>query len=821
MGKLRLLAKTFSILLAAAICASQSVPACADERNTFFPDSEEINVDDGRLHIKDTFPETFDLRNVNGKNYVTPVKSQGLWSTCWGFAAVAACETCILYEVNNVLGYPMSPEELDLSELQTAWFANTPLPEGNTLYPSQAGEGGSYLDLDGSDTDNTMCTGGVPYSATSVFSMGIGPTLEKDIPYKNKSGRTEKGSYATEGEDWSLDESLRFRSVLELEESNLLPSPATLTQENGGLTYEYNHQGTLAIKQELTRGRAVSVGYYADDPTRPTAPGAARFISESYAQYCYVPQEANHSVCIVGWDDSYPRSNFLQGGDGSGHSRTPPYDGAWIVKNSWGSAQSSFPNSGEWGVDGSGYFYLSYYDQSLACPESFDFYVDSMPAEKSLLIDQYDLMPTSQPIGTSAPVPVSMANVFTAGSDQLVKALSTETLLPRTEVRYQVFRLTDQSKDPSDGIQILEATQTYDYAGYHRLELEKAFTVKHGERYSVVVTQSAGTEYVMMIKRAENRLKVETAISDPESAERLRSMGAKAAAYSVGVINEGESFYFDVGDSKWHDLLDYVKVMKQSDADEYGAAVFDYDNYPIKAYALPLGAVELPFSGTWLSDEGSGYRYLQAGADGRSVSFIDPGTGLGEQYSVIFSEDGRLLLTQSEGEDSIDTVKLYVELKADGSALIRSESGKTAYTKLSDKTGTDFAYYNDAALRLLAASYYAAVSGEDESSLTATVEPTSGNRAKVTVLQAGRSAAAYEVDRLTAAGTDSDGAEISLTEKRKAERSGSEAVSKAEESDGNPGTKGISGGVKAVLIGGAVIAAGAAVFRRRKSGNNT
>ena len=53
----------------------------------------------------------------------------------------------------------------------------------------------------------------------------------------------------------------------------------------------------------------------------------------------------DHRVCIVGWDDNYSKHNFLI---------TPPGDGAWIVKNSWGS---------DWG-DG-GYFYLSYYDTSM------------------------------------------------------------------------------------------------------------------------------------------------------------------------------------------------------------------------------------------------------------------------------------------------------------------------------------------------------------------------------------------------------------------------------------------------------------------------
>lgn len=70
------------------------------------------------------------------------------------------------------------------------------------------------------------------------------------------------------------------------------------------------------------------------------------YISNSYLQsngnyYCNKDMDRNHAICVIGWDDSRSISGA-------------PGNGAWIVKNSYGS---------KWG-DG-GYGYVSYYDHTL------------------------------------------------------------------------------------------------------------------------------------------------------------------------------------------------------------------------------------------------------------------------------------------------------------------------------------------------------------------------------------------------------------------------------------------------------------------------
>ena len=58
-------------------------------------------------------PESFDLRNVDGKSYVTPVKLQHPFGSCWGFAAIAAAETSILGDPENLTS--LTADNMDLS----------------------------------------------------------------------------------------------------------------------------------------------------------------------------------------------------------------------------------------------------------------------------------------------------------------------------------------------------------------------------------------------------------------------------------------------------------------------------------------------------------------------------------------------------------------------------------------------------------------------------------------------------------------------------------------------------------------------------------
>ena len=523
-----------------------------------------------------TFPAAYDMRALG---LVSPVKFQNPWGTCWGFGAVAAAEASIMSELGLTVdkGGPV-----DLSERHLSYFSYTPLPEGDDS--GQGGEGNHPISNDASIVFNQ---GGFPYTATSVFSSGIGPVSETTAPYRNDEqiAYGQGGVNYTDLTDlsklywwstsgtWSLPEEDRFVQALELEESSILPAPAT-TNDAGA--YAYNEEGTEAIKREIMEGRAVEIGFAADT-SRPGQQSQAKYINtDTWAHYTYEQASVTHAVTIVGWDDSYSKDNFIEGHE-------PPADGAWIVKNSWGSASNEWPHNNDWGNDG--YFYLSYYDQTISLPETFDFDTSEYGSgNKYYLVNQYDYMPSSGVSSIVDAQPTSMANVFTAEEDMAVRRLSCETGNMGTEVEYRLYLLDDDAASPTDGVMAAQARATYEYGGYHRIDLDEPVVMREGQRYSVVVTQKLGAGYEVVVDKAINHAGmtfINRFVSGP-----MTSLDSHYNRYAVGIVNEGES-YTGWGD-EWEDWSATVAQLKAAESAQTGMEpLYDYDNFGIKAYADP------------------------------------------------------------------------------------------------------------------------------------------------------------------------------------------------------------------------------------------
>ena len=120
------------------------------------------------------------------------------------------------------------------------------------------------------------------------------------------------------------------------------------------------------IKDAVGRygGAYVSMGWYG------SSAGSTYYNASTASYYYNGTSGTNHGVLIVGWNDSYPAANF---------ATLPPGNGAFLVKNSWGSS---------WGS--SGYFWVSYYDAKFGRASEMAVFNGAQPTSNYSGVYQYD-----------------------------------------------------------------------------------------------------------------------------------------------------------------------------------------------------------------------------------------------------------------------------------------------------------------------------------------------------------------------------------------------------------------------------------------------
>ena len=408
----------------------------------------------GGLHTA-AYPSTYDLRNVSGTSYVTSVRNQNPFGTCWAFGTMGSLESTTLRNKQGLF----AAAESDYSEWHLAYFAYTDQNTELVSFTRDAVAPGDHVIFD---------QGGSVFQSTAILARWTGAVNETDCPYWNTDNNPPASVLPTGSEP----DARWLTSVILLGESQSTP-------------YVQND-----VKYALTYYGACAIRYCVAGNGMSSTASDAYWNHTTHSYYMNsAASSGGHIVTIVGWNDTYAASNF---------STPPPGPGAWIVKNSWGTS---------WGD--SGYFYLSYYDANIGYPAVF--LGNTTTFER---IYQYDPLGWTTSYGYTSSSTAHFANVFTAGTGSSVsgtpsraaagealKAVSFYMAAPGSSYEIRVY--TGVTGSPATGtLAYGPEVSTFTAPGYYTIILDQEVPLTAGTKFAVTVKLTTpGYNYPIPIEK--------------------------------------------------------------------------------------------------------------------------------------------------------------------------------------------------------------------------------------------------------------------------------------------------------------------------------
>ncbi|MFO1417964.1 MAG: lectin like domain-containing protein [Methylotetracoccus sp.] len=327
--------------------------------------------------------------------------------------------------------------------------------------------------------DDAECFGGDNFMAAAYLVRWAGPYAEGQVPYPYQIDETSRGSGDTMAKKKHVQEVSFLPDRSGPKDNDLVKR---VIKEGGGMLAAYRHNSA----------------YYNKDTA---------------AYYYYGEDQPNHAIVLIGWNDNYPKERFLP----PPGAQQPSGNGAFLVKNSWG---------GQWGKNG--YFYISYYDESLS---SFTAFHGVESVNNYTQSYEYDPLGWTSSLGFESKDTAWFGNIFLASVvGSTIEAVSFYTPVVNSDYEIAIYDKVDPG-NPTSGRKVGGRSGLIGLPGYHTIQLVESAPVTAFKRFAVVVRLTTpGYEYPVPL---------ETHVDGHSSA-------AKAAV--------GESFVSTDG-SAWRDVV--------------------------------------------------------------------------------------------------------------------------------------------------------------------------------------------------------------------------------------------------------------------------
>ncbi len=341
-------------------------------------------------------------------------------------------EGVALYKVDELIAAPPSYDLRGLGKLSpvkdqgncgSCWAFSTYGSLESYLLPSELWDFSENNLKNTHGFDPGHCDGGNGFMSTAYLGRWSGPVAEAGDPYNPASGVSPSG----------LPVQKHIQEVL------FIPARKnSLDNEN--------------IKQTVMTYGALMVGMYYD---------SSYYNSTNCTYYYNGTTSSNHGVAIVGWDDNFDKNKF---------SSIPSGNGAFIVKNSWG---TSFGENG--------YFYVSYYDTKIGRSTNHLFNSTALSDSE---VYQYDPLGWVGGVGAGTNT-LWFANIFTASPDKNLTGIAFYAASPNSP--YEVYIYTNVTSDPMSGSLAGTETGTIAVPGYNTVSIDPPIPLIAGQKFSVVV----------------------------------------------------------------------------------------------------------------------------------------------------------------------------------------------------------------------------------------------------------------------------------------------------------------------------------------------
>lgn len=369
------------------------------------------------------------------------VKDQGNTYSCWAFATLSSLETNLALK-NKSNG--IKSIAYDYSERHLEYATSRIFADGINI-----------------NSFNRTVGGGNWYISSAYLTNGTGAIPESQMEFENNENLESLSVLEGKTVESQVYDTVEFPSSTPTEITDEMINQIKNHIKNYGSVYASIHGAEL----------------FSDCYNNAT--GAIYCDGTGTDEGCPV----DHAVSIIGWIDDYAVSNFNE-------DQRPNNPGAWIIKNSWGTA-----------VGNNGIMYVSY--------EDINIYSDLNGIVKAADYIDYENIYQYNYLGYSSLVPFNatkayVGNIFnkkTEGKEYLTQ-IGINVLESCTCKVYVNANGTDMAMSSLVPVQLKTGdSETLDGAGYHTLEFAEPIEVSSN---FVVVVEMQDTDLILIESQVEN-----------------------------------------------------------------------------------------------------------------------------------------------------------------------------------------------------------------------------------------------------------------------------------------------------------------------------